>query len=509
MVSPLHRSLPDFVEDAARANPRGIATVFGDERLTWAAFADRVARVAGALRALGVKSGDRVAVLAANIPQNLEFVCAAAWAGAIVVPLNTRLAVPELVWIYNNSEASLLAHDRRLRPQAARVIAEAGIAQTIELEGEGAGSLAALRRHDPVAPAPHELASITYTGGTTGLPKGVMIATAAYAIQAEMLVETLGYNADSVYLHAMPLFHVAGAGHMYGVTRAAATHVFLPEFDPASLLAKVRDEGITELGLVPTGFAAMLDAPSLGDAPLSKIRNAIYGAAPITQTLLRRLMAALPTARFQQFYGQTETSGPCLGLTHEWHALAGEKASKLASAGRACSGFEIGIVSSDGKECARGEAGEIVARGPALMRGYWRNPELTSETIRDGWLHTGDVGVMDADGFVTVVDRLKDMIVTGGENVYSSEVESAIASHPAVAACAVIGVPDERWGEAVVAFVVPRPGIAVSGEAVIDHCRGKIAGYKIPKSVIVRERPLPLSGVGKVQKNVLRAELRR
>lgn len=509
MVSPSHRTLIDLVQDAARVNPRGIATVFEDERVTWAAFADRVARVAGALRAMGVEPGDRVALLAANIPQNVEFTCAALWAGAIIVPLNTRLAAPELVWICNNSEASLFAFDRRLTPQAQRIIAEVGVAKTIDLEGAGEGSLAALRRHDPVAPAPHELASITYTGGTTGLPKGVMITAAAYAIQAETLVKTLGYGPDSVYLHAMPLFHVAGAVHMYGAIHAAATHVFLPDFDPATLLAKIRDEGITELGLVPTGFAAMLDAPSLGDAPLSKIRNAMYGAAPITQTLLRRLMAALPTARFQQFYGQTETSGPCLGLTHEWHALEGDKAGKLASAGRACSGFEIRIVDGDGNECARGEAGEIVARGPALMAGYWRNPALTRETIRDGWLHTGDVGVMDEDGFVTVVDRLKDMIVTGGENVYSSEVESAIASHPAVAACAVVGVPDERWGEAVVAFVVPRAGAAVTGEGVIAHCRGKIAGYKIPRSVIVREQPLPLSGVGKVQKNLLRAELQR
>jgi len=480
--------LTDLVREAARRAPHDAAIVASGRRVSWRDFAAGVARLAGALQAAGLRRGERVAVLAANSPELLALHYAVMWSGALLVPLNTRLAPAELAWIVGDCEPAAFVHDARTQPAADAVRAAATVPRRIALETFAASASGA----EAVPPRPEALAGIFYTGGTTGRPKGVMLSHAAQLVQARNIMQSMALDGQSVFLHAMPLFHVAGAASAHATTRAGGAHAFLPAFDPAAVYARIREDGVDALALAPTMYAMLLDSPARDDAALQKVRTLCYGAAPITPPLLERLLDAFPCARIQQFYGQTEVAGACLVLPAEAHVPGGP----LHTAGHALPGFEVRV-----------QDGEIVVAGEALMEGYWRDPARTAEVVRDGWLHTGDVGVMEANGYIAVVDRLKDMIVTGGENVYSLEVEGAIAAHPAVAACAVVGLPDERWGEAVHAIVVLKKDQAVSAQELLAFCRGRIAGYKCPKSITFRAAPLPLSGVGKVQRNLLRDEL--
>jgi long-chain acyl-CoA synthetase len=480
--------LTDLVREAARRAPHAPAIVSAGRRSSWQDFAAEVARLAGALQAAGIRPGERVAVLAANSPELLAFQYAVMWSGALLVPLNTRLAPAELAWIAGDCEPAAFVHDARMQQAADAILAAARVPRRLALEA----FVASAAQAEPVAPRPDALAGIFYTGGTTGCPKGVMLSHHAQLVQARNIMESMALDAGSVFLHAMPLFHVAGAASAHATARAGGANSFLPVFDPAAVYARIREDGVDSLALAPTMYAMLLDSPARDEATLKKVRTLCYGAAPITPALLERLLGAFPSARIQQYYGQTEVAGACLVLPAEAHVPGGP----LNTAGHAMPGFQVRVVN-----------GEIVVAGEALMQGYWRDPARTGEVIRDGWLHTGDVGVMEQNGYIAVVDRLKDMIVTGGENVYSLEVESAIAAHPAVAACAVVGLPDERWGEAVHAVVVLRPGAACVEAELLDFCRQRIARYKCPKSIAFRAEALPLSGVGKVQKNLLRASL--
>ncbi|MCC0075736.1 MAG: AMP-binding protein [Rhodobacter sp.] len=475
---------------------------------TYAEFTERVARTAGGLAGAGVQPGDRVAVLAANSPEHLLAMYAILWMGAVLLPINTRLSVEEMQVIAAEAEAVALFSDAANRASAERLLSARGMT-SIALEDGAVGTLslqalALAPAIDTATCAASDLAAIYYTGGTTGGPKGVMTASGAFLDQGLVLKQELAIEPGTVFLHAPPLFHLAGTGIAHGCTVGGATQVFLPEFAPHSFLDDVAQIKATHLSLVPTMIADLVERPGF-QAAMAAVKRIVYGTSPITEDLLRRVMDKAPGVEFTQIYGQTECAGSCLFLPPERHVLSGPNAGKLASAGRASAISEVRIHAPDDRVLPVGEAGEIVLRATAVMLGYWKKPEVTAEAMRGGWLHTGDVGIMDADGFVRIVDRLKDMIVTGGENVFCAEVENVIADHPAVGYCAVVGLPDPRWGERVHAVIGLRAGHTLTLEQVVAHCRPHIAGYKCPKSLEITTEPLPLSSVGKVRKDVLRA----
>lgn len=515
--------LKSSVTRAAQINPDGLA-IAGPGAVSWKMFADRVTRVADALRTLYVRPGERVALLSLNRPEFLEAQYAIWAAGAVLVPINHRLATSEIVEILNDAEVCCLAFDEE-HAEIARNVAQSveSVRMLIPLQESGPGtvmgsacavaSLAQLRANEhgfaeQNAQTPDDaLAAIFYTGGTTGRPKGVMLSHKSFAMQALVMANALQFQADSVYLHATPMFHLADFGIGIALTIAAGAHAFLPRFDAIQAVERIARVGVTEVNLVPTMLATMLEQLSADQASvLVNIRTVAYGGSSIAAPLLERLMQAMPKARFRQFYGMTELCGACTTLPPQRHVVDGTLAGKLGSAGQALPMTEIEVRDVSGARLTNGQTGEIVVRGPQMMQGYWRNDVATGAVLRDGWLHTGDVGSIDDDGFVTVVDRIKDMIVTGGENVYSVEVESVLASHPGVATCAVIGLPDSKWGERIHAVVVKRPGMTVSKDDLDEHCRVRIAGYKRPRSYDIREEGLPLSGAGKVRKAQLREE---
>jgi long-chain acyl-CoA synthetase len=495
------------IRRAACVRPHDTGIVDGEYRLSWREILSDVASMAGALRTAGLQPGGHVAVLAPNTPEHLELQLAVWWAGGVLVPLNTRLVFDELRFIVAHSEARVLVVDGTFAEMATRLqLAVPALERTLVMD---AACHAEMTLHADVddAGAPMEaLAAIFYSGGTTGVPKGVELTHGNLAFAALNMQRDLRVDTDTVYLHAAPLFHVADFGIGLGVTLGAGAHSFLPQFTPDGFYDRLREDGVTHVQLVPTMLAMVLDAPRRDDQLLSQLRSVSYGAAPISQALLARALQAFPNARIQQFYGLTECAGACVMLPSNYHTRDGAHVGRLHAAGRATSGFELRVASPSGQPCSAGEIGEIQISGPAVMRGYWRDQVRTAEALVDGWLRSGDVGHLDEEGFVYVADRLKDMIISGGENIYCAEVESALSAHPAVLNCAVFGLPDGRWGERVHAAVVLKPGAEATASSLDVHCRKRIAGYKVPRSYQFRTAPLPLSGVGKVQKNRLRDE---
>jgi long-chain acyl-CoA synthetase len=350
--------------------------------------------------------------------------------------------------------------------------------------------------------AGEDLACILYTGGTTGFPKGVMHSHGSlWAICMQRLAQT-PMPGSSVALHVAPLFHIGGIGRALVQFVAGESHVLLAGFDAREVLQAIEREGVTDMLLVPTMLQALITHPEFDCFRLDSLQRLIYGASPIVESVLERAMVLWPGVAFTHSYGLTEAGG-VTSNPPENHGPEGRASGLSRSAGCASPGVAVKIVDADGRELPRGEVGELVVRGPNLMHGYWNKPEETARTLRGGWLYTGDGARMDEDGFVFIVDRLKDMIVSGGENVYSAEVENVIARHPAVQACAVIAVPHAQWGEAVHAVVVRKPGAQLDDAGLQDHCRDLIAGYKCPRSIEFREA-LPLSAAGKVLKRELR-----
>jgi long-chain acyl-CoA synthetase len=505
--------LAQALERAFQINPTGTALVSDAGRLNWEELGARISRIAGGLRRLGIRPGDRVAVLASNSIEHFELIYGVCWAGGAIVPLNFRLAPAELAYLYEHSEASLLAFDENQGDLAAEVISRCKIESSLFL-GAGSARRGGKFSYDAdliAAPAvaPHyrgrdELAGIFYTGGTTGLPKGVMISDGALSAQSVNMMHDAGLTGSSVHLHATPVFHIASFGFAWAAVYAAAGQACLARFEPDAVCNFIRKAGVNSMMIVPSMIDPLLHSSLSSRDALQLIESITYGAAPITQNMLNTLISGFPNARFQQFYGQTEATGPCLKLAPDDHKPFDGRYAHLHTAGRSTSTYLVKIVDEQGAELPRGEPGEILVSGPGLMSGYWRDEELTNRTIVENWLKTGDVGIMDRNGYVAIVDRIKDMIVSGGENVFSSEVENALAVHPAVAQCAVIGLPDEKWGEIVCAIVMRKPNTSPSEQELIDFCRSRIGGYKCPKRILIQDEPLPLSGVGKVQKNVLR-----
>ena len=504
------RSLTQGLHHSLRRHPAHVATICGSRQQNFQQLADRTARLGGALQSLGVKPDDRIAILALNSDRFIECYLGVMWAGAAVSPLNIRGSRAEIGYALSNGRASLLMADDQFAAMAQSLKAEGLVNNVIHIGDAPTpnamlGYESLLAHAEPIADAGRngdDLAMLLYTGGTTGTPKGVMLSHANLASASEGM-SALGCGTGDVHLHAVPMFHMAGIQMLFNHLIGGGTHVVQPAFEPKATLQIIEQEHVSSMMLVPTMLQMMIEHPIAKSLKLTSLQRVFYGAAPISEALLRRAMALLPKTEFIQGYGMTET-GITLMLPARYHTKEGQSLGKLRAAGMATPEAEVRIVDGEDRDVPRGTAGEIVVRGPMVMRGYWQQPELTASIIRDGWLHTGDVGVMDDDGFVFIVDRLKDMIVSGGENVYSSEVENALAQHPAVLTCAVIGVPHEKWGEAVHAVVVRKADASVTEEELIAQCRQLIAVYKCPRSIEFREA-LPLSAAGKVLKNELRA----
>jgi long-chain acyl-CoA synthetase len=513
MAEPVDRRLR-LTRGIARARQiRGDATAlsFGTLSLTWHQFGDRVARLAGVLQSLGLRDGDRVSILAHGSHRYVEALHAALWAGGVGAPVNSRFSRAEIAEMLRDCAPRVLIADDAFLAEAVSIAPGLPEPPVLIHAGEGpppAGMIgyeAALAATPPIADAGRggdDLACLFYTGGTTGQAKGVMLSHANLCTNALNVAGPVGLGENAIHLHCGPLFHLAAAGRMFAVTAFGGQHVVLRHFDAAEVRRAIARHRVTIATFVPTMIGSLLADPDFAAQDLSSLRIISYGAAPMPETLQRRLMEALPRCGLVQSYGMTETSPVVTMLTPEMHDPA---LGKLTSAGRVIANVDLRIADAEDRPVARGVVGEIQVRGPTVMLGYWNRPDLTEAALRGGWMHTGDGGYLDADGYLFVVDRLKDMIVSGGENVYSAEVENAIHSHPAVAECAVFGIPDAVWGEAVHAVVVPKDGQALTPAEVIAHCRGLIAGYKCPKAAEISAAPLPRSGVGKILKSALRA----
>ena len=509
----MNERLTQTLRRAAQSNPSGMATVDGDRRRTWREVEARVARAAGGLRALGVAEGARVAILSLNSDRYLEAYYAIAWAGGVMLPLNTRLTTDDVIYMLGDAEASVLCVDGSFLPLVAQVRERCPLLRHVVFLGDTGAqpagampwdALAAGEPLDDACAAGDALAGIFYTGGSTGRPKGVMLSHANLVSNAVNAVYMIGYQPDCVFLHAAPMCHLTDGMSTVALTMAGGTHVFTPKFDAREVLRQVELHRVTHLTLVPTMIAMLLEVEGIERMKLDSLRQFMFGSAPMPDATLRQAVAIWPGMLFLHGWGMTELApiGTMLPLAMRKPAVAGDR---LRSCGQAMPNLDLRIVDAEGREVPRGTTGQIVVRGPTVMLGYWRRPQESAAALRDGWLQTGDAAVMDEDGYVYIVDRLKDMIISGGENIYSTEVENAISLMPGVAEVAVIGIPDDKWGERVHAIVVPREGAQLDEPAVQAWARARIAGYKVPRSVQVRRERLPLSGAGKVLKSELRA----
>ena len=476
---------------AAQSFPDRAALWSGDRWLTFTELDHRIAGIAGALGRHGLGSGDRLAVLMPNGADYLQLIYACAQLGVIVVPLNVRLSVVEIDRILADaSPHGLIRHSSLPLPTVPLAWQLVLDQEPLDLGHDGSRSAPI---NDPDA-----VLALIYTSGTTGHPKGVVVTHANMLANVEHFDYWMPHKDGAVHLHAAPLFHIADFPVMFAAPAFGAAQVAIPRFTPQDFCQTVERARVSHTVLVPTMINLLTQFPELGKYDLASLDEIAYGGSPMAPELIRRTREILPGVRLVQGYGLSET-GFLTALRNDEHV-----GQRLTSCGRPARGIEVRVVDGSGAEVKAGEAGELIARGANVMRGYWNNPKETAQAFLDGWFRTGDVGRQDADGFFYILDRLKDMIVTGGENVYSGEVEAVIYEHPGVLEAAVFGIPDQKWGELVAACVVLRPGKVLSGDELIDHCRRSLANYKVPRRVEFSDTELPKSGTGKILKRVLR-----
>jgi long-chain acyl-CoA synthetase len=498
--------LPAVSRNADRPCATNVATGFST---TYAEHLDRVSRLIGGLRGLGLERTDRFAVMALNSPEYLELYHAGFLGGGVVNPLNLRFAPKELVHVLRDSETRTCFVDAVFATVIDAIRDEAGLEHVV-LVGDGDVPHTAtfdelLATGTPVIPDEGDEtdpAVLMYTGGTTGMPKGVLHDHRAEILNAYHIMMAIKLDRDTVYLLQTPMFHAASTFAVVGGPAVGGHSVILPMFEPKAVMEAIEAYRPTITTMVPTMIGLTMAHPDFRPERLAGLDDLAYGASPMPKALLKTLLDMYPHMNIWQGYGMTESCSVVTVLGPEEHRK-GER--YLQSAGYPVMGVELSIQDPLGRTLPTGETGEVCVRGASVMVGYWRQPEATATAFRDGWYHTGDAGYLDADGYLFLVDRVKDMIVTGGENVYSTEVENALASHPAVQQVAVIGIPHEQWGEAVHAVIVLRSGHVATEKELIVHARERIAGYKVPKTIEFRSEPLPLSGAMKVLKRELRA----
>jgi acyl-CoA synthetase (AMP-forming)/AMP-acid ligase II len=499
MVATLCNTLEQIPAAQAQLQPEGIALWWRGAAITYSSLHNRVQSLAARLASMG-RAGDRVAVLAWNCPEFVELIYAVPASGRILVPLNARLAPAELVYQLQSAGVTTLFADTQLLQALLQQPGLSADMTIIDLQADYGqwldnGPVAALPATDPDDPV-----WILYTSGSTGRPKGAVLTHRSFMAGLRSAALGRPVAASDTYLYPFPLFHVAAHNvllqHQYG-----AAVVLTRTFDPGETLQACRELQVTTLSLAPTMIAMLLDHPQFSPADLRSVRTIGYGASAMPQSVLKRLLAETAVGLCQS-YGMTELSGSAAFLTVEDHRLAaGSRPELLQSVGKPLPTVEIRLLGDNGKQHVTGESGEIVVRAPQCMRGYWQQGEATSRAIVDGWLHTGDIGRFDDEGYLYIVDRKKDMIISGGENVASREVEEVMRSHPAVKDCAVIGIADAKWGELICALVQLES--EVSDQQLSEHCRLLLAAYKTPKRWL-RVNSLPVNAAGKIDKPALR-----
>ena len=509
-----------FLRYSAQQYPRRTAVVCGNHRFTYAEFSDRTARLGGALRALGVQPGERVAYLSANCHRLLEGYYGVLEAGAVLLPLNIRLAPQELAYILNDSETSIVLFEEQFAPLVDALRKELkSVRSYVPLDFSPSAPWMVPQNYDALleAATPHRtdimhvdensLAELFYTSGTSANPKGVMLTHRNIYLHALNVGIAFPGNSDSVELHTIPLFHANGWGVAHSLTYIGGKHVMVRRFETTEVFRLIEHEGVQSLSVVPAMATAMLNCPERPKFNLKGLQRINIGGAASWPTLVREMEEKLGCACYPG-YGLTETA-PVLTTARmksglDWQGPA--RYEKQACTGHAIPGVEIRVVDPEGNDVPRDgkTIGEIVARSDGVMEGYWKQPEATADVMRGGWFHTGDMATMDADGYALIVDRKKDIIVSGGENISSLEVEKALLAHPGIYEAAVIPVPDDRWGEVPKALVVMKPGQQATEKDVLDFCRGRLTHYKCPRSVEFLDSPLPRTGTGKVLKKELR-----
>ena len=501
------KTLADLVRRNASLFAGDVAIVYGGRRITNREHAARAQKLASALYNAGCRHQDRVAVLAMNTFEYMELFSACWLSGFVVSTVNFRLAVPEFRYVLGDTAPKVLVFEAQYAGAVASLRAELPGIETYVVIGAGPEwatpyedfLAAGADMPPPVAPEPEDIAHLIYTSGTTGRPKGVMRSHACEIALAETMATIMDVRPRGKMLEVMPFFHAGAQSSALGqMWRGGEVHIHR-SFDAAAVLRSVQEERITHLHLVPLMVQAIVDLPEFGSFDLSSIETILYAAAPMPVPVLEKALAKLGPV-FVNSWGMTEGSGTTLPK----HMHVGADSKLLASIGQPYQNTRLRIVAEDGRDCATGATGEIWIRSEAMMSGYWNNSAATIETLRDGWLRTGDMGYQDEAGRVYLVDRKKDMIISGGENIYSLEVERALAEHPAIAHVALIGQPDPKWGEAVKAVIVLRPGMDASADELVAWCATRIAGYKKPKHIVFVES-FPVLPSGKVDKMALRA----
>jgi acyl-CoA synthetase (AMP-forming)/AMP-acid ligase II len=475
---------------ASRYYPQRAALVVDGAAISFKSLHERVRNVAAALIGHGFAAGDRLAILLPNSSQYIELVYACSWVGIAAVPINARLSAAEIDGVLLDAKPRGLVRHSSLPKPAVQLPWQLVLdEQPLNIQNDSCP--------DPVYD-PDAILALIYTSGTTGRPKGVMVSHGNILANVDHLSYWMRYREGGVYLHAAPIFHIADFPAMFAAPAFGARQVTLPKFSAQGFCELVQRERVTHTVLVPTMLNLLTQMLEVKSYDLSSLEVLAYGGSPMAPELFRRIRKLLPNVKLLQSYGLSET-GFLTGLEDQEHVDA-----KLLSCGRPCPGIDLRVEDETGKEVEIGQHGELVARGANVMRSYWNDPEDTAVAFRNGMFRTGDVGYQDPDGYFYILDRLKDMIVTGGENVYSGEVEAVIYKHAAVREVAVFGIPDPQWGELVMACVVLKPGMALSANDLTSHCKQFLANYKIPRRVEFSDTELPKSGSGKILKRILR-----
>ena len=498
-------SFDAFVRHWAAERPDNIVLEQGDDAISFSEFEERSRKIIAMLASHGVGKGDRIAWLGKNSRHYFELFYSAARVGAVMVPIGWRLAAPEIAYILGDTGAKLLLLGEGFEEMAAKACGKMDDPPEILSTPAALAEIDAAPAADFTPAGPDDAVLQLYTSGTTGNPKGAVLTNRnLFSLRVPSKEEGQPwsfFDDDEAILVCMPCAHIGGTGLGIMAMGAGIRAIVQEEFTPDGVLDAF-EQGITRLFIVPAALQMVVQHPRAKTTDMSAVKYVMYGAAPIPLDLLREAVRTIPEAGFMQCYGMTETTGTIAALPPEDHSLEGNQ--RMKSAGKAVPGAELKVIGEDGEELPRGEVGELICKSPSNMAGYWNLPDATRSSLRDGWMHTGDAAYMDEDGYVFIQDRIKDMIISGGENVYPAQVESAIYGHPAIAEVAVIGVPDETWGEAVKACIVAKPGEEMDEASIIEWTRERLAGFKVPKSIDVID-VMPRNASGKILRKDLRA----